>query len=148
MFRKLISILLIFTVNAFLLAHSVLPHHHHDGIPHFSFSAFTNHDDHQTENDHRHNSCCCHHDKKCDTSSCFLDQEIDIIHEINDDTCVVCHSAHGYSHWLAEVTLLFYTFDFLQKGDNPPLKRPPYLISYHFEYLNSLPGFRAPPIRI
>jgi hypothetical protein len=141
MIRKLISILLIFSVNILLLAHAAIPHHHHNGVPHFTFSL--------TEEDHQHtkDSCCCSHEES-EEDSCMFDQEVDMIHELEDhhnqNLCCAEHS--DLSGSLPTAILLSFTYNVSAFWLETPLIRPPYLISYSSDPVISSTGLRAPPM--
>jgi hypothetical protein len=137
MLKKWAGIGLIFTANILLLAYSVLPHHHHEGIPHFiAHHADTAADCH---------SCCCRHDTN---GTCLFEQKIDILYEAKDDcTCLICasHLHHPHTGMLLQAVLLTFTYDFSLIWAESPLKAPPCLISYRFDYANTGLGLRAPP---
>jgi hypothetical protein len=140
MAKKIISILLVFSVNILLLAHAVLPHHHHDGIPHFAFSL--------TEEDHQHtkDSCCCSHEE-AEEDFCMFDQAVDVVLKSKDHSlCNLSCSEHPDSSGsLLTAILLSYTYDVSSCRQETPLISPPYLISYSFDPVSST-GLRAPPI--
>jgi hypothetical protein len=140
MIKKTISILLVFSVNILLLAHAAVPHHHHNGIPHFAFSL--------TEEDHQHtkDSCCCSHEES-EEDSCMFDQEVDLIHELEDhhNQNLCCSEHSDLSGSLLTAILFSYTYDVSAYRQETPLIIPPYLISYSFDPVSST-GLRAPPV--
>lgn len=131
--------MLIVTVNSFLLAHAVLPHHHHNGIPHFYlFDSHNEHSDFDIEDE-----CCCEHN---DGETCVVEQDIDVISS-NEKDCYGGVDCFSHNHPVTFFLPVIYslTIDFsLVLEDNSPVE-PPYLISYHFDYANSCLGLRAPP---
>lgn len=142
MFRRLLSILLIFTVNILFLGHAVIPHHHHDGIPHFILF----------EKDHTgfagDSDCCCSHNipKECE-DSCQLEKDIDVILETEKDYhSLVCCDSHDHSDLLFQAVLLYYSFDLAGFESDDPYRIPPYLISYSSVHVNQIHGLRAPPM--
>ena len=138
--KKIISIVLIITVNVFLLTSAVVPHHHHNGIPHFALSEHQEHDHESHENP----SDCC--SCPANESFCAFDQ-VDVLSQTREDCfCSLCHS-HDCSGSLVQAILLFYTYNkSLTKDDLYSQLPPPYLISYHFDYASSGLGLRAPPV--
>jgi hypothetical protein len=135
MLKKWTCILFIFTANILLLAHSIIPHHHHNGIPHFEWLA-------SHSEDECHN--CCHHENG---ETCLFEQNIDAVCETKEDcACILCDSHDYHQGMLLQAVLLTYTYDFSSVRENFSLKEPPYLISYHFDYAGSGLGLRAPPM--
>lgn len=124
----------IFAANILLLAHTLVPHHHHEGIPHFSLPDFH----HSQETDNECEGCCCRHEEN---ETCLFEQNINLIYENkNDYCCIFCLSNHH-----PEVVPGFLTYDFSTVRAGTPLLEPPCLISYLFDYANSGQGLRAPP---
>jgi hypothetical protein len=139
MFKKSISILLIFSVNLLLLAHAVLPHHHHNGIPHLVFAG-------TGEHHHSDDFCCCEHEDQ-DKDSCALDLEVDVYcntEEHHHHLCCTDHSDH-FNH-LPTAILLTYSYDISASLQGEPLRIPPYLISCSQDPVVSSTGLRAPPL--
>lgn len=141
MLKKIVSILLVFSVNLFLLAHAVLPHHHHhNGVPHFSFSLMEEHH-------HDHDSCCCSHSEEGD-DSCAFDQDVDVVYESKQHClCGVDHAGHSDAFlYLPTAVLLASLYDTSVFLQDVPLIVPPYLISYCQDPVISSSGLRAPPV--
>lgn len=138
--RKFISIVLVFTVNLLFLTHAVLPHHHHEGIPHFLFMQ-----DHEHQHEHSADDCCCTPDNCND--DCALDQEIDVIHETKDEDthCLLCSDSHDHTDFLLQAVLL-YIYDFSLPDNEKEVRPPHYLISYHYDHAAQGIGLRAPPV--
>ncbi|MDR3338586.1 MAG: hypothetical protein LBT25_00575 [Candidatus Symbiothrix sp.] len=137
MLKKWTGIGLIIAANILLLAYSVLPHHHHEGIPHFT----SHHADAKADC----HSCCCHHGT---SETCLFEQKIDVLYETKDDcACLICATHHHYPHpgILLQAVLLTFTYNFSLIWEESPLKEPPYLISYRFKSANAGLGLRAPP---
>ncbi|MCC8146821.1 MAG: hypothetical protein LIO93_10395 [Bacteroidales bacterium] len=145
MFKKFLSILLIFTVNILFLSHAVISHHHHDGMPHFIFLN-TEHADHQVPSGN--NDCCCTHDSsKKEEGNCQLDKNIDVVCETEKDYhSITCCNSPDHSGLLYQAILLYYSFNLSVFDDNDQNKIPPYLISYSSVDVNLIHGLRAPPV--
>jgi hypothetical protein len=151
MSKQRFAILFLLAANICMLAHTVVPHHHHNGVPHFDLTFSAVHNDGC--------DCCCtddchhHHDndqpEPCDhqhDSDCLFDRDFDAIRDNPDDNsrcaCSLCTAHHH--HFLT----LFTGFDY--KNITPLLTAqyvlvdPPYLINYHCD-CSASSGLRAPP---
>ena len=140
MIRKFISIVLIFSVNLFLLAHAVLPHHHHNGIPHFYFT--------QIEEQHDEHTSCCAHNHEEDSDSCAFDQDVDVVFKSEDHSdCDAGCSDHAHmSGSLLTAVLLSELYDTSALQLDVPITIPPYLLPYNQDPVISASGLRAPPL--
>ncbi|MDR0612884.1 MAG: hypothetical protein LBG45_05295 [Dysgonamonadaceae bacterium] len=132
--RRYIS--LIFTANLLLLVFSVIPHHHHSGMPHFI--AFENHR-HDCADDDRHN--------QEEKQTCLFEQNIDAVYEhaeekCGDASCVLHHP----ELFLQAAVFSVFSYDFSLVRETFTLPEPPYLISYHCDFAGSGRGLRAPPM--
>jgi hypothetical protein len=141
MLRKWTATILIFTANILLLAHNIVPHHHHNGLPHFEWFSF-----HQHDANHECDGCCCHHDD--DGGTCLFEQNIDAVYETEDDhSHAMCTTHHNHDSGIfLQAVLLTFTYDFSLDSEKIPLPEPPYLINYGLDYAGSGLGLRAPPI--
>jgi hypothetical protein len=139
MIKKLLSILLIFTVNLFVLTHAVMPHHHHHGLPHFVLceEAHEHPDDGAADN-------CCSPDEKNET--CTFEQHIDIVYELKEDCSRILCTSHHHPDLLLQAVLFSFTTDFSLAPERISSEKPLYLISYYFDYAGSGLGLRAPPM--
>ncbi|MDL2243452.1 hypothetical protein LJB84_01230 [Bacteroidales bacterium OttesenSCG-928-J19] len=141
--KQFISILLIVTVNILFLTHAILPHHHHEGIPHLTFSV-THHDHHAGET-----GCCCPEKKgsPCD-ASCALDGDIDVVVPTDEEDQhgpQIC-TLHHHDHQLLQALLLPLLYDFtLPTAQHRLRTAPPYLINYISDFQVRSLGLRAPP---
>lgn len=141
--KQIVSILLIFTVNILFLTHALLPHHHHNGIPHLSFSVEKHHA-HQGED-----GCCCpsETENSCD-QDCAFDKDLDVIAPTDDENHIglLCCSSHTPDPMLLQAVLFSLLYDFSLPDMEYRLRTvPPYLISYQNEYRSRTLGLRAPP---
>ncbi|MDR2621833.1 MAG: hypothetical protein LBC48_04535 [Dysgonamonadaceae bacterium] len=135
---KRIYITLIFTANLLLLVYSVIPHHHHGGMPHFVMSEMYQHNDRDD----------CSHNRE-GRQTCLFEQNIDAVYEqselnCQDASCVLHHP----EMFLYEAVFLIFSYDFSLVRETIPLLEPPYLISYYCDYVNSGQGLRAPPFEL
>ncbi|MDR0546607.1 MAG: hypothetical protein LBG77_03350 [Dysgonamonadaceae bacterium] len=125
--KRILSILLIFTVNLLLLTTVMACHHHHDGMPHF-FATEERHEAHESEN------CppCCSHETG--TDFCQFDQPVDMI---------------KVSHDVFSIPLLalirIFIFDFSIPVTEKIIQTP-YLFLYFDDWAVSCYGLRAPPV--
>jgi len=138
--KKIISISLIFLVNFFFLAHEVLPHHHHEGIPHFFF---------EIENHDKVLDCspCCCDEGNASEDSCALDQDVDVLAANDEDDCGCssCFLSHPYSslYYYAALTLLDLDFSLSDTVDTS--QQSIYLLTYQSICAGQGFGLRAPP---
>jgi hypothetical protein len=140
MLKKRFCITLMFIANILLLAHSVIPHHHHNGIPHFEWFTST---EHHSDGDGECHDCCCHHENG---GTCPFEQSIDAVYETKDDCSnVLCAVHNHHPGMLLQAILGTDPYDFSLAPENISPKEPPYLISYHCDYAGSGTGLRAPP---
>ena len=140
MAKKIISILLVFSVNILLLAYAVIPHHHHDGLPHFTFSSESHHH-------HSDDPCCCDHDETC-ADSCLFDREMDVFFKSRNHTnCGSDCESHSFLSGHLLVAVLFsFCSDIPAIREAIPLRVPPYLICFNTDPVISATGLRAPPL--
>lgn len=142
MFKQFVSILLIFTVNILFLGHAVIPHHHHEGIPHFVFSISEHH--HDTDD----SDCCCAHShsshEKDDT--CQLEKDIDVITESEKDYhSLICCDSNNHPD-LYQAILLSFSFNQYLLDEDDKVTNLPYLINYSSVDASQIHGLRAPPV--
>lgn len=140
--KKSISILLVFSVNLFILAHAILPHHHHSGVPHFTLFETIHAEDQQ-----HHDSCCCNeNEKQADSDCCVMDQDVDLFHE-DEENCfcgLTAEHSHEGTIALLQAILFFSNIEQLWFFEKIPLEKP-YLITYHYDPVYAGFGLRAPP---
>lgn len=134
---------MIFLVNILFLTHSILPHHHHNGIPHFEFS-FSSESNHV----HHHNNACCPCKSNSEEGTCSMDKDIDVIVLSDDEDChcVSCYLSHEHPGMLLQAILLIFDYEVNLSDDTRNLKEPPYLISYQSVNAGLGLGLRAPPV--
>jgi uncharacterized protein (UPF0332 family) len=132
---KRIYITFIFIANLLLLVYSVIPHHHHRGMPHFVMSEMHQHDDGED----------CSHNRE-EKQTCLFEQNLDAVYEqseqnCQDATCVLHHP----EMFLYESVFSIFSYDFSLVRETVTFLETPFLISYYCEYVNSGQGLRAPP---
>lgn len=132
--RRYIS--LIFIANLLLLVYSVIPHHHHNGMPHFVMSEM-----------HRHDSADdCRHSQE-EQQTCLFEQDINAVYEHSDEKCLDASCVlHHPELFLQAAVFSIFSYDFSFVRETVTLPEPPYLISYHCDFAGSGQGLRAPPI--
>jgi len=142
--KQIITLTLLIFANILLLAHSVLPHSHHDGIVCFSIEEIR-HQQHCSDH-HDDVGCCCEHGKNghhhsnsedCDLKEIVLRQQDTTHDEILP--CANCLSLAYTLYYLNE----FY-FEAPQFGER--LRQKPYLENYIPPFVGSLKSLRAPPV--
>lgn len=151
-FRRMIAILLMTLANVFMLAHAIMPHHHHEGLVFFSAEkeccSTTQHScsDHmecctdseaETEKEHQ-----THHD------NCDLPQQVErdgrsinegfssfqLKKDITDSClCILCYVCNQSVVELDEITLGKYK------------RYTEYTETYTSPYVGAIFGLRAPP---
>lgn len=143
--KQIITVILLIFANTFLLAHTVLPHSHHDGIICFSLDELK-HQNHCSDQHDDIGSCCCEHDKKthhhansgdCDLKDIILRQQDNGHKDILP--CANCLSLAYTLYTLNEFFLETPEF-----GER--LKLKPYLENYTPPFVGSIRSLRAPPV--
>ena len=140
--KKAIAISFLCFASTILLAHTITPHHHHDGLIYIITAA------------HGHDCCHPHNDHDslpddgiCDYPLCnnsISDCESAKIYVIYDNDRRV--DAHN-SDLFPVVIALFpnETTPLIADDTGLPFRQKPYLIT-HTEYFSQSPGLRAPPV--
>lgn len=60
--KRSVSIIFLLLANVFLLAHAVVPHHHHDNMPVAVLDLYGHHHDHHDHDSHHQDHDSHHHD--------------------------------------------------------------------------------------
>lgn len=137
MLKSVFSLFLMLMVNAFIFANAILPHHHHQGIPHFILNAGT-----AEKHTHDEDACCCHHSEEPE-DSCVFDNDIDFLVYEEDGYSVDLQKNIVRQVWLFHGLLFTVEFDLSPESYSDT--SPPYLIQYTDQYVNASQGLRAPP---
>lgn len=150
MAKKISIIFTSLCISILILAHVIVPHHHHEGMPCFAIENISGHnsssDSHQDCSNHQ--SCCGHHhgNEANNEETCILDQlDLSVVSiQKSTNACAVCLHLHDN---LLQAILLTYSFNLSLSDDRKRLdiKQPPYLINYHSVLVNQNIGLRAPP---
>ncbi len=132
--------------NIIILAHAVIPHHHHDGFTVlFSENHSKNNDveNHNHNHSSQHNSTPHEHDCGGDTEKCIL-KEIYTrpISYVSEVLIPIKNLAHNI---LFSTNSIIYDFCY-QYRFYIPYRHKPYLLSYNSILLSKSIGSRAPPI--
>ena len=154
MFKQISIACIIFCVSILILTCTIVPHHHHEGLPCFTIETVFEHlslaNHHQDCTDHK--SCCEHqqHHHESDAGSsedtCVLDQFefITTISQKSAHVCSACLHSHGN---LLQAILIIYNYNFSLSGiERQKLRQRPYLANYHSAFVSQNLGLRAPPI--
>ncbi|MDR1633168.1 MAG: hypothetical protein LBR97_09915 [Dysgonamonadaceae bacterium] len=132
--REYIS--LIFIANLFLLVCSIIPHHHHQEMPHFVSFEMCQHDN---ADDSRHN--------QEEGPTCLLEQDIDAVYKHSEEKCQDASCVlHHPEMFLQAAVFSILGYDFSLVRETVTLLEPPYLISYLCDFAGYGQGLRAPPV--
>jgi hypothetical protein len=114
---KNIYIAFIFVANMLLLVHTVIPHHHHQGRPHFVLYEMH-------ENDNA-DDCCCKHGGG---QTCLFEQDIDAVYEHSEDNCTCALHAlqHHSDMFLQAILYPVFIYDFSLVRETVTFLEPPY----------------------
>lgn len=142
--KRFITLGLLFLANMFLLAHSVLPHIHHDGVVCFSLKEIT-HQHHRSESHADTCDCCCEHNKENshhhdNAEDCDL-KEIVMRQDTSDEEIIPCKSCLALLYTVYSLNDLFL----VEPEYEARLPYKPYLTSYISPYVGSTQSLRAPP---
>ena len=129
-----ISFLMLATIT--IVAHAVIPHHHHAQIP-VAFATAHHHDTH--EHDSTHN-CDCNTHEHCNFEDCLL---FNTIVRANNETQIKQFTDFAYA---ALPLFSVYSTPDIDNAFGLPFRQKPYLISYLTEYISQSLGLRAPPV--
>ena len=138
--KKAIALSFLLLAGTIILAHAVIPHHHHDT---FAVCFSTTHcTDCEEEPEHSHDSDRDRHNDGCNPEECILLKEMYVRFDNNNlfvgsslDSDISCPVLFLLSvSPMVDITGL----------ENLPFRQNP-LISYHTDYVTQSLGLRAPP---
>ena len=149
--KRIIATLFLSLAVMIIMAHAIIPHHHHQGIPVMllseacqkthNHSANDNHDhgcrhNHETTNSHEHG---CVSIEDCLFNNLYIHLEKKKVEKQFDD--------NHFSKFLKFITLLYVNpvLGTLQYR-NLSFREKPYSVSYHSTYITLALGLRAPPM--
>lgn len=141
--RKAFAIFFILCANIILLAHAVIPHHHHDSIACFVIPIETDKhhdcDHHDAENHHQH-------DTECDGDCCLLNDLLAIVPDgYKQEQLFCCPASEQPIPSDINFAGLLSGQDQVHECTLNVFKEPPFLI-YSASYTpGSINGLRAPP---
>lgn len=139
--KKIISLSASLLANIFILAHAVVPHHHHDNVP---IALSHRHEGADCRTAHRHLLCPCENsdggEGRDSGEECFLKQGFTGVEERGHGE--FCHCGH---HSVA------IQVDFCNPvpeihASAVEAAGPPPVLKYHYSYLTRSLGLRAPPV--
>jgi hypothetical protein len=157
--RKVVAISFLLLANIILLAHTFVPHHHHEGAA-ICFSSHQ-HDYDQNRNHniddcthpshHEHSPACGHNHQEgdgCPSDCCNISKDV-YARILEDDEIFSLLNLFSWSD--RGVDLIYYFSN--ENFDNSPLsgiyglpfRRAPYLPSYFTNYIIGSFGLRGPP---
>ena len=149
MIKRLSIAFLSFIISTGVLVHVSIPHHHHGGMPCFTWDTEQTCCSHQHE-DANHHDCASHqhsnHQHSGEDNCCMFEQVLllNSQDDKNEHQCDVC--MHNHSSHLIQAVLLSFNYEYFipdgERIDSPP----PYLITYHSIDASRISGLRAPPV--
>ncbi len=136
--RKIVSILCLLVANAFLLAHTIIPHHHHDIAAVCIIN--TSCTDAEEDHGHHHNSESHQHEGQDSFNECTAYDAF--IRQSNEQFSLIIDN-----HSLPLFCQLFLVNSIVKinEFEGLPFDYKPYLLSYHSQFLTHSLGLRAPP---
>ena len=151
--KRITAIFFILLANIALLAHAVIPHHHHDKVAVAIINIFEGHQSHNHENDehdhsHHHHQTAehhsHHHSHNGDAEECLISDTVYIPSKIQEDLANA-DWLDGQDFdieliWIADNISIASCFEVLS------LKPKPYTARIHLDCLTRSIGLRAPPV--
>jgi len=128
--KKTIALTFLLFAGTVILAHSVIPHHYHNGIP---FVTVHHEYDGNLHDRHPHN-------QKESIDDCFF---ATVYVRLNNDQQITIQSL-DFDFDLLPCFLTLFSDYFICKIEKSQHK--PYLLPYHIEYISQSLGLRAPPV--
>lgn len=128
-----------------ILAHAVVPHHHHNGIIVALFESHSTDgsENHDHDHDHHHGSKPHHHESSGGIEKCALNE---VYTRSDSSPKFVCHENCDCGQ-----TLFFVVPGIINKLNladevGLPFRQRPYIESYHSIFSSGSIGLRAPPV--
>ncbi|MDT8394303.1 MAG: DUF6769 family protein [Bacteroidales bacterium] len=143
--KKAFAIFLMMGAILILLAHAVIPHHHHNDIACFALPTAGDHD-HQCEHhdaghQHRHSD-----GQDTDTESCSLNDLLVIIPDsYRQEMLLAGFSQATLSNALISASSVLTDDPEVKNFDCSPFRQKPYLQFSYTASINACSGLRAPP---
>lgn len=144
--KQLLTLILLLLANILLLAHSVLPHSHHDGIVCFSIEKLVDLPECSSLNTNNNDECCGKHTGKSHH------------HHTNNDDCglkeIVVRGGNEFHEEILPcencLSLLYTVYSLNEFYFDAPsfgqwLDQKPYLDNYISPYVGTISSLRAPP---
>jgi hypothetical protein len=130
---------LVVTVNILLLTFLMTAHHHHQGIPHFTWN------EHETQHEASENDSDDCSDEK--DASCLFEQNYVAVKPIKENNISSPSFEHNpYPDNYFQSLFMGFIFDSSLPDVHEPFRKPPYLITYHSIVARPGWGLRAPPL--
>ena len=148
MIKRLSIIFLSFIISTVILVHVLVPHHHHGGLPCFTWDTEQVCCSHQHE-DSDHHDCTSHQHsdhQHSDGENCCMFEQVLLLNgqdEKNEHQCDVC--LHNHTNHLIQAVLLSFRYECFIP-DKERVEKPPYLITYQSIDASRISGLRAPPV--
>ena len=131
--KKMIVLSLLMLSNSVILAHAVIPHHYHNGIP---FISTLSHN--ECENDPFHYP----HNKNESAEECFFSKAYV---KLGNDEQIFRTVDSNYDLLPCFLTLFSNYFTYTDENTTLPVGQKLCLPSCHTEYISKKLGLRAPP---
>jgi hypothetical protein len=145
--KRALGISFLLLANVITLVHSVVPHHHHNGIP-VAF-AITHHEHSDIEHDHHLHDTAQPVKQEGDSHKHTIAEECllqTVYVKINHGERAFRLMDNGFDPFFC-LFVLYATYSIPEITDyGLPFWQKPYLISYLTEYISQSLGLRAPPV--
>ncbi|MDR2917252.1 MAG: hypothetical protein LBV74_20860 [Tannerella sp.] len=143
--KRTIAISFLLLANIIILAHVVIPHHHHNGMP-VAFCKISLSDDNSeyTHSFHSHSDGENDHSHESD-ANCTLCQ-LYIRADLNNSPSSLTSALANFHIDIPTFCLDISSLTDIQGFESLPFRHKPHIISYHSHYIVHSLGLRAPPI--
>lgn len=143
--KRTIAISFLLLANIIILAHVIVPHHHHEGMPvAFCKISFSDDNSERTHSSHSHSNGKDDHSHDSEVN-CTLCQ-LYIRAEINSSLSSLASALANLHIDFPVICYNISTLTDIQESEGLPFRQKPYTISYHSHYIVHSLGLRAPPV--
>lgn len=142
--KRIIAISFLSLATMIIVAHAIIPHHHHDGIPMLLSSQM-----HKTMQE-RHHDCSCDDIHSQDDNHCHSNEECPIYDYsvIPENERIINASSNNDIFQTFTFIVLLHKNPIIEISEyrNLSFREKPYSESYHTVYITNSLGLRAPPV--
>lgn len=140
--KKAIYVSLLLFANIIMLAHAVVPHHHHNGF--IVALLESDHDkNHGHDHDHHHSSNPHNHDSNESSEQCALNEAYT---RSDNDLKFGCYKNYDYGsakYFVSQAGINKFSF---VNDYGLPFRQKPFIASYRSIFSSGSIGLRAPPV--